>query len=155
MNKIPRPPIGLPVQYFPNAKRNAVCAARVLATFEQTITVDYRAPNGHMMPIRSGVWWAGDPTLSTKDQTALAGIGTWDFIPGVKVDLNVYEGTPPEPPAPPEKKPTPDTPEVQELVCLRYKEGESPVEIAETLGWSHQKVNAILRSHGMSRRDND
>ena len=164
--KPPRPPVGLMVQWFhyghhtAGAQAALVVGSEGMGTIKVRIFKDDGTPGGW----KRSVWHTSDPALVKKDHLARSSSGTWDYIPGTpRIDLN-------QPLFDPEVEtaklraeletlreaivalqPCADVAQdVQEKIRQLFREGKKPGEIAKILagGWTHLKVNGVLRHLG-------
>ncbi len=124
--------VGCPVQWFPNANRQArPQAGQIVALqFGSSVTVHVQPETGKARRY-TGCPHIDDPALPRNTDEIRRNRGAWDFIPGL---------------VPYQKPREPDTGEERQIVAL-FKAGNKAVAIAAELGepWTHQKVNGVLQ----------
>lgn len=146
----PRPPVGLPVYYHPQANtKTAPWAAHVIEVPEPwrgIVTLSVMSPRGTAAN-KQGVWHKDDPALKAVDHTARSGRGCWSFIPGLEIDVMRPKPIVADSAVASAAVSLPD--DEARVVELYKKGGMKPGNIAAAMGegWNAGRVNQILDKH--------
>jgi len=150
--KTPRPPVGLPVYYHPQANvKVAPWAARIIEVPEPwrgIVTLSVMSPRGTAAN-KQGVWHKDDPALQTVDHTARSGRGCWSFIPGLEIDLSRPKPIVADSATAAGIVEQESLVEQEARVVELYGKGMKPGNIAAELGkgWDAGRVNRVLDKH--------
>lgn len=141
----PEVPVSMPIQWFANADRKRTPRAGTVVGIENNISLSILLfPDRGVVRRMDGVRHIEDPFLQTCQHEHRVNKGAWDFVPGLRPQIETTGLT--ELIYGQDSKAELD--EDAELLRL-HGQGLSAVEIAEQLGdqWNHQKVNGRLRRY--------
>ncbi len=150
----PLPPVGLPIRWF---ERGIPWPATVMQTTDRgIIDVEIHKRDGYKRNVQ-GVFHITNPAFEKMDNLARSQRGGWDYIPGLRVDMNET------PQAAPEDKTIPDLkarvakleselatlkdgpqPDIEDQIIQLASTGMEPAKIAERVRVPHQKVVSVL-----------
>ena len=135
----PRPPIGLPVQWFPHGNVNTTPFAAVITetTDRGIVSLTIYRPNGGTPFSKRGCWYMHDPAIAKRDRGIVSEGGVWGYIPGTAaLDINEMGLAP---------KTALESMPVEEAILTLHNSGWAASDIAKKLAIAHQKVTHTVR----------
>lgn len=147
MSNIVSPPVGYPIQYYPQGDRRNACAGQCVSTGSRgQIRVNYhQIGGGQLTSTGRFIRHIDDPSFRDRPEQ-LRREGAWGWVPGL-------EYTPDPSELDPQTDEAPAATSKRNVAAERRQQGEQKVREMAEAGKSRQEISRAVRGFGLNNAD--